>query len=93
MFENWQKLVSLLKKIVLFLSKSKLHQPMRFAKVRQNMKENSTSLSLEHEEQPRVSPGTPNIFKDTKSRKKVHYKQRQKCDIWTPMGCFCPDDT
>ena len=44
-------------------------QPMWFAKVRQKMKENSTSLSLEHEEQPMVSPGAPNIFKDTRSRK------------------------
>ena len=68
-------------------------QPRRFMRVRQTTGEaSSSSSSVEQEEQPRVSAGAPNIFKDSRQQMCTTYRGKMY-DICTPMGYFCPDDT
>ena len=68
---------------------------MMFTRVKQATGEasSSSSSSAEHEgqQQPRVSEGAPNIFKDSRQQNKAN--RGKKCDICTPLGHFCPDDT
>ena len=65
---------------------------MRSMKVRQTKGEaSSSSAAAEGEDQPRVSASVPNIFKDSR-QEKCTTNRGKKCNICTPMGCFCPDD-
>ena len=67
---------------------------MRFTIVRQAIGEASStsSSSVEHEEQPRVSTGAPNTFKDSRQQK-CKTNRARKCNICTPLGHFSLDHT